>query len=174
MFLGKKLSIIGLALALGAGSVVLAQQVQPANPAAGPQQPQRRAFARRMMRRRARMGMLRGLRQLNLTDQQKQQARSIVQTNFQSTQAQRQELRKLMEQRRAGPLDANGIARAKAVRAQLAALLTPDQKAKLEELRKARRANHPRMRRGQALLSETRFNQRFLAPLESDLGGAIF
>ncbi len=162
MFLGKKLSIIGLALALGAGSVVLAQQVQPANPAAGPQQPQRRAFARRMMRRRARMGMLRGLRQLNLTDQQKQQARSIVQTNFQSTQAQRQELRKLMEQRRAGPLDANGIARAKelrgqmresrkAVRAQLAALLTPDQKAKLEELRKARRANHPRMRRGQAL-----------------------
>jgi Spy/CpxP family protein refolding chaperone len=99
------------------------------------------------------MGMFRALRQLNLTDQQRQQARTIMQTNFKNTQAQRQELRQLMQQRRAGTLDAAGQARAKelrgqflegrkTVRTQLAALLTPEQKAKLEEMIKARRANH--------------------------------
>lgn len=159
MFLSKKLTVAGLMLGLGGGAV-LAQQTQPSNPNTGAQQPQRPAFARRMMRRRARMGMLRGLRQLDLTDQQKQQARAIMQSNFQSTQAQRQELRQLMQQHRAGTLDANGQARAKELRTQLMesrksahtqlfALLTADQKAKLEEMRKARRANHPRFRRGQ-------------------------
>lgn len=163
MFLRNKLTIAGLLFGLATGGSVLAQQTQPNNPATGAQQPQRRAFARRMMRRRARMGMFRALRQLNLTDQQKQQARTIIQTNFQSTQTQRQELRQLMQQRRAGTLDANGQARAKeirtqlmegrkATRTQLSALLTPEQKAKLEEMIKARRANHgPMGRRNQTL-----------------------
>jgi Spy/CpxP family protein refolding chaperone len=158
MFLGKKFTIAGLMLGLAGGAAV-AQQTGAANPATGAQQP-RPALQRRMMRRRARMGMFRGLRQLDLTDQQKQQARSIMQTNFQNTQAQRQELRQLMQQRRAGTLDANGTARAQELRkqlmesrksthAQLTALLTAEQKAKLEELKKMRRANHQRLRRGQ-------------------------
>ena len=159
MFLGKRLTIAGVILGL-AGGLVFAQQVQPNNPTTGAQQPQRPAFQRRMMRRRARMGAFRLFRQLDLTDQQKQQARSIVQTNSQNTQAQRQELRQLMQQRRAGTLDANGIARAKELRkqlmesrksvhTQLAALLTAEQKAKLEEMKQARRANRQRLRPGQ-------------------------
>jgi Spy/CpxP family protein refolding chaperone len=97
--------------------------------------------------------MFRILRQLNLTDQQKQQARSIIQTNLQSTKAQRQELRQLTQQWRQNTLSAEGLARAnelrkqlregqKAVRDQLTGILTPEQKAKLEEMIKTRRANH--------------------------------
>jgi len=158
MFLGKKFTVAGLMLGL-AGGTAIAQQTGVVNPATAAQQPQRPALQRRMMRRRARIGMFRGLRQLDLTDQQKQQARSIMQANFQSTQAQRQELRQLMQQRRAGTLDTNGTARAQELRkqlmesrksthAQLTALLTAEQKAKLEEMKKMRRANHQRLRRG--------------------------
>jgi len=97
--------------------------------------------------------MLRVLRQLNLTDQQKQQVRSITQTNLQSTKAQRQELRPLTRQWRQGTLTAEGLARASelrkqlregqnAVRGQLTGILTPEQKAKLEEMIKTHRANH--------------------------------
>jgi len=163
MFLRNKLTIAGLMFGLAAGGSVFAQQqTQPTNPATTAQQPQRPAFARRGMRRRERMGAFRSLRQLNLTDQQKQQARTIIQNNFKNTQAQRQELRQLMEKRRAGALDANDQARAtelrgqlmetrKATRTQLDALLTPEQKTKLEEMKKARRANHgPMGRRDQA------------------------
>lgn len=162
MFLRSKLTIAALILGLTGGGSVFAQQTQPNNQATTAQQPQRPAFARRMMRRRARMGMFRALRQLDLTDEQRQQARSIIQSSFKNTQAQRQELRQLMQKRRAGTLDANDQARAKelrgqllegrkATRTQLAALLTPEQKAKLEEMKKARRANHERFgRRNQA------------------------
>lgn len=131
------------------GTVVLAQQPQANNPNPTIQEQRRAGIKRRAMRRQARRGAFRGLRQLDLTDQQKQQARSIIQAQAQSTQTQRQELRQLMQQRRAGTLDANGQARAqelrrqlmegrKAVHTQLTALLTAEQKAKLEESRKAR------------------------------------
>ncbi len=158
MLLRTKATIAGIIFGLTSfGAGALAQQPQPNTSGATVQQQRRAGVRRRALRRRARMGMLRGLRQLNLTDQQKQQARTIIQTNFQSTQTQRQELRQLMQQRRAGTLDANGQARAKelrtqlldgrkAVRTQLAALLTPEQKAKLEEMIK-RRANHGRFGR---------------------------
>jgi Spy/CpxP family protein refolding chaperone len=162
MFLRTKFTIAGLIVGLATcGSVALAQQPQPNNQAAGVQQQGPAGMKRRAMRRRARMGMFLALRQLNLTDQQRQQARTIMQANFQNTQAQRQELRQLMQQRRAGTLDAAGQARArelrgqllegrKAVRTQLTGLLTPEQKAKLEEMIKARRANHsPLGRRNQ-------------------------
>jgi Spy/CpxP family protein refolding chaperone len=156
MFLRTKLSVAGLAVSLSAfGGVNLAQQTQTSaqNPAAGVQQTRRAGMARRAMQRRARQPMFRLLRQLNLTDEQKQQARSIIQTNLQSTKAQRQELRQLTRQWRQNTLSADGLARAgelrkqlaetrKGVRTQLAGILTPEQKAKLEEIIKARRANH--------------------------------
>jgi Spy/CpxP family protein refolding chaperone len=148
MSLLKKLAIIALALSFN--SIAFAQQPQPNTSAAGNPQA-RRMMRRKMMRRRARMGELRGLRQLNLTDQQRQQARSIRQSFAQSTQSQRQELRQLMQQRRAGTLTADNEARAKElrrqlmqgrqnVRTQLSALLTAEQKAKFDEMIKARRA----------------------------------
>lgn len=154
MFLRTKLSVAGLAVSLS-GGVALAQQTQPSvqNPAAGVQQTRRAGMARRVMKRRARQPMFRVLRQLNLTDQQKQQVRSIVKTNLQSTKEQRQELRQLTRQWRQSTLSPDGLARAnelrkqlmegrKAVRDQLTGILTPEQKAKLEEMIKTRRANH--------------------------------
>jgi Spy/CpxP family protein refolding chaperone len=96
--------------------------------------------------------VLRVLRQLNLTDAQKQQMRTIFRTSFQTTKAQRQELRPLTRQWREGTLTAEGLGRAnelhkqlnearKSTRTQLAALLTPDQKTKLEEIIKTRKAH---------------------------------
>jgi Spy/CpxP family protein refolding chaperone len=153
MFLRLKLSVAGLAVSLS-GGVALAQQTQPSvqNPAAGVQQARRAGMARRIMQRRAGQPILRVLRQLNLTDQQKQQVRSIIQTNLQSTKAQRQELRQLTRQWRQSTLSSDGLARAnelrkqlregrEAMRGQLTGILTPEQKAKLEEMIKTRRAN---------------------------------
>jgi len=156
MFLRTKLSVAGLAISLSAfGGVALAQQTQTTaqNPAAGVQKTRRAAMARRGTDRRARQPMFRILRQLGLTDQQKQQARSIIQTNLQSTKTQRQEMRQLTQQWRQGTLAPEGLARAKELRGQLAesrkgvrtqltGILTPEQKAKLEEMIKTRRANH--------------------------------
>jgi Spy/CpxP family protein refolding chaperone len=154
MLLRTRLAVAGLALAFAsAGAVVFAQQPQKTDPATGVQQPRRPGMARRAMRRRARLGAFRVLRQLNLTDEQKQQARSIRQKNRQSTEAQRKELRQLTQQWRQGTLTPEGLGRAKELRSQLAetrkvmrtqldGILTAEQKAKLEEMLKARRANH--------------------------------
>ena len=155
--LRTRLKIAGLMLGLSVfGGGALAQQPQQNNNAAAP--PQRGAQMRRMMmRRRAKGGgMLRGFRQLNLTDQQQQQMRSIMQTQGQGTQAQRQEMRQLMQKRRAGTLTAQDETRAKelrqqfmqsrqGIRTQLTNILAADQKAKLEEMFKTRRANHERL-----------------------------
>jgi len=142
--------MLGLAMF---GIVGRAQQPQPSNPASAVQQPRKSGPAQRAMRRRATFGMFRVLRQLNLTDQQKQQARSIIQTNMQSTKAQRQELSELARQWRQGTLTPAGLTRAnelhkqflearKTVRTQLTGILTQEQKEKLDEMIKARRSNH--------------------------------
>lgn len=137
------------------GAEVLAQQTQPNNPAPSvQQQPQRRPGMRRRAMR-ARAGRAHALQQLNLTDQQKEQMRTLMQGNRQSTLAQRQEMRQLTQQWRQGTLTPEGLERAKALRAQLAenrkamrgqmeGILTADQKAKLEEMKSARRANRER------------------------------
>jgi Spy/CpxP family protein refolding chaperone len=152
--------IAGLIFGLAFGAVAFAQQTPPQtqNPTPGVQQ--RQGFGqmgrRRAMRRRAMMGGFRMLRQLKLTDAQKQQARTIMQSNFASTKAAREELARLFNQRREGTLTPEGIARAKelrkqlqesrqGVRTQLTGILTPEQKAKLEEMIKTRRANHERL-----------------------------
>ena len=153
---GTRLKIAGVILGLLMfGGSVIPQQTQQNSNAAAPSQ--RGAQMRRMMMRRRGMGgMMRGIRQLDLTDQQKQQARSIMQTQGQGTQAQRQEMRQLMQKRRAGPLTAQEEARAKELRqqlmksrqdarTQLMTVLTAEQKAKLEEMIKTRRANHEKL-----------------------------
>jgi Spy/CpxP family protein refolding chaperone len=152
-----KAAMARLIFGLAFGTVALAQQQVPQtqNPTPGVQQ--RQGFGkmgrRRGMRRRGMKGEFGILRQLNLTDAQKQQARTITQSNFANTKATREELAKLFDQRAEGTLTPEQIARAKelrrqlqesrqGVRAQLTGILTPDQKAKLEELIKTRRANH--------------------------------
>ncbi len=112
------------------------------------------------MRRRARLGTMRGLRALNLTDAQKQQAQSIIRSNFERNQAVREEFLQLVQKRRQGTLSETAQTRAqelrkqlqesrKTVRTQLATLLTDEQKSKLEERRKTRRERRERLgRRG--------------------------
>ncbi len=99
-------------------------------------------------RRRGGMGHL--MRELNLSEDQRQQARAIVQRRLESTKTQREELFKLRERRIAGTFTAEDEARAKAlhqeirtamkgVRTEMAGVLTAEQKAKLEELKKDRK-----------------------------------
>jgi Spy/CpxP family protein refolding chaperone len=157
-----KAMIAGLIFGLAFGAVAFAQQTSPQtqNPTTGAQQ--RQGFGqmgkRRAMRHRGMMGGFRVLRQLNLTDAQKQQARAIIQNDVTNTntKAAREELAKLRSQRREGTLTPEGMARAKelhkqfkesrqGVRNQLAGILTTEQKAKLEEMIKTRKANHEKL-----------------------------
>ena len=103
---------------------------------------------RREMGRRGGMGHL--MRELNLTDEQRQQGRAMMQRRLESTKLQREELFKLREKRIAGTFTPDDEARAKAlrqemrtamegVRTEMAGVLTAEQKAKLEGLRKERK-----------------------------------
>jgi len=140
--------VIGLIACAG---VTFAQQPQSNN--STPPVPQSGGIARRGMRERARGPRV--IEQLNLTDAQRQQARSIMQASRERTRAQRLEMRELSQQWRQGTLTADNLEKAKALRVQLAEsrraereqmmnLLTTEQKTKLQELRQQRRANHER------------------------------
>jgi Spy/CpxP family protein refolding chaperone len=158
MFLRTKLQYATLALGLltALGAVVQAQQPATQNPTEGP----------------GRMGPGEGrgfrhgpgpegglgprmLRELNLTDDQKQQVRTILQQSFAGSKAVREEMRQLGEKRRQGPLTSEEEARARTLHeqmrasmkdteAKIASILTPEQKARIEALRKERKANHDR------------------------------
>jgi Spy/CpxP family protein refolding chaperone len=169
MYLLKKLPLTLSALILLAiGSTAWAQDQQGQNKAQTPEanRPQR-PFDRgegRGFRRGPGPGGSFGpglLRELNLTDDQKQQVRNVIQQGMASTKAQREELRQLGEKRFQGTLSADDEARAKTLHEQMraamqdneskiAAILTAEQKAKLADLIKERQANGERFgkRRG--------------------------
>lgn len=143
------------------GAVVVAQEQQtPTTAAPGIQQRNRgdrmeRRGKRRHMRRE---GLGGGLRGLDLTDQQKEQARAIMRANFESHKTQIEELKQLRQKGRDGALSDADKARAKelhnqlhesklSARRQLSALLTAEQKSKLEERMKNRRENRERFGR---------------------------
>ena len=163
MFTRTRLSIVNLiTAAILAGGTALAQQPQPNNNSVAPPRPNRQ-MREMKMRRRGMRGIARGLHQLNLTDQQQQQVRSIVQSQVQSTQAQRQELRQLAQKRRTGTLTDAETTRAielrqqlrqsrQGVRTQMLAVLTSEQKAKLDEMIKTRRANRARPGPGRRII----------------------
>lgn len=116
---------------------------------------------------RHRGGMRRLLRELNLTDEQRQQARAIMQRRLASTKSQREELFRLREKRIAGTFTADDEARAKAlrqemrasmegVRAEMEALLTAEQKARLDQLKQERKGKmEERMKRRQEFLNKS-------------------
>jgi Spy/CpxP family protein refolding chaperone len=103
----------------------------------------------------------RGMRQLDLTEEQRQQQRAILQRHLGATKAQREELFKLREKRIAGTFTADDEARAQAlreeiqssmrgIRSEMEGVLTAEQRAKLEQLkseRKARREDRRERRR---------------------------
>lgn len=154
MFVNTKFVMAALVFSsLAFGGQALGQQPETGNQATAVRQSQRGRVARRGMSQRRGLPMLRVLRRLNLTEDQKQQVRSTLRGQVQSTQAQRQELRQLQLQRRDGTITPEGIARAKelraqlaesrtAVRAELAGILTDEQKMRLQTMIKARRAGH--------------------------------
>ncbi len=156
------LSVAGLVIVLAScGTGVLAQQAPASTTAANTQQREGRRQRRQMMRRHARMRMFGAMRQLNLTDAQKQQAQSIIRANAASTETAREELSQLRRKFHDGTLTDEEKAKAKELRqqlrasrqntrTQLASLLTPDQKSKFDEMIKNRRENRGRFgRRGQ-------------------------
>jgi Spy/CpxP family protein refolding chaperone len=164
MFLRKSLfGVVGIVLTLGMG--VCAQETQSQTPSTQDGNLQRERVER-MERRRERMenredrgpredrerhrsgGHL--MRELNLTEEQRQQSRAIMQRRLESTKLQREELFKLREKRIAGTFTADDEARARAlrqeirtamegVRTEMDGVLTAEQKARLEGLKKERR-----------------------------------
>lgn len=157
MFSRKSLTTI-LGIILAFGTVAIAQQTQTQSPDAGSQLKRRsERLAQRGERkgRRNRMGHRGGIghfiRELNLSDEQRQQSRAIMRRRLEGTRTQREELFKLREKRIAGTFTAEDEARAKAlrqemrtsmegVRAEMEGVLTAEQKAKLEQLRLERKA----------------------------------
>ena len=162
MFEKLRLSSAALIAVLSvSGAVVVAQDQQP--PTTGAPQVQKQNRGDRLGRRGKRHMRGRrlggGLRGLDLTDQQKEQARAIMRANFESHKAQIEELKQLRQKGREGLSDADK-ARAKelhnqlresrlSARNQLSSLLTAEQKTKLEERMKNRRERRERTgRRG--------------------------
>jgi Spy/CpxP family protein refolding chaperone len=132
---------LGLLTALGAA--VQAQQTTTQTPVQGPER-MGRGEGRGFRRGPGRGGFgPRIIHELNLTDAQKQQARSIIQQSLANNKTTREELRQLAEKRRQGTLTTDDQARAKVLREQMgaarketetkmASLLTAEQKAKAE------------------------------------------
>ena len=98
-------------------------------------------------------GMRNLMRGIELSEEQRQQSRAIMQRRLASTKVQREELFKLREKRIAGTFSAEDEARAKAlhqeiraamdgVRTEMQSILTAEQKARIEEFQKERKATH--------------------------------
>ena len=151
---GNKLMGAGMTALLCLGVAAFAQQPQgpPIDRANRPDRIGRRGGpeGRDKMRGRERHGMRGVLRELNLTDAQKERVRAAIQHNMEGTKAQREELRQLAEKRRQGALTPEQEARARSLRQEISnsmrnshsdlfAILTPEQKTRLEEIKKARR-----------------------------------
>jgi protein CpxP len=173
MFSRKSLiSVLGIILTIGIGAV--AQETQPQSPT-GPDAALK-ARSERLARRgehtrgRERIGHRGGIghviRELNLTDEQRQQARAIMQRRLQGTKPQREELFKLREKRIGGTFTNDDEVRAKALRqemraamagtrAEMEGLLTTEQNAKLEQLKQERKAKfEQRMKARQEFLNK--------------------
>lgn len=105
-------------------------------------------------------GEFRGLRELNLTEDQSQQRRAITQRYLENIKSQREELFKLREKRMQGNLTAADEARARALRqeiqnsmqgmhSEIEAILTPEQRTKLKQIGAERKTRHDEMKKRQ-------------------------
>jgi Spy/CpxP family protein refolding chaperone len=157
MALRKTLTLAALALGLTVAFSASVFAQQQGGGGAGAQQ-QERGGRRRGGPGGPGFGMGRGLRELNLTDAQKEQARAIFDRFAANIKPQREQLMQLREQKKAGntPADAEERAKAlrsqiheseKAMRAELLTILTPEQRTKLDEMEKERKARRDEMRK---------------------------
>ncbi|HEX8494109.1 MAG TPA: Spy/CpxP family protein refolding chaperone [Pyrinomonadaceae bacterium] len=148
---------LGLVIALAFGaSAAYAQQTGTAQQDGAPDRMQRegRRGERGGRRGHKMMGMMRALRELNLTDAQQSQARAISERFSESTRPQREALQQLYEQ---GTPSEETRARAKQLRVEIreamqrargevVAILTPEQRTKLEQMELERKARHDERR----------------------------
>ncbi|MCA1603822.1 MAG: Spy/CpxP family protein refolding chaperone [Acidobacteria bacterium] len=157
MFLRRFLPVL-MSLTLAFGAIAYGQQPQtPAQDGGirGEGMRHREGRSHKRMGRRGRhgFGKFRGMRELNLTDEQRQQQQAIVQRHLESVKAQREELFKLREKRAQGNFTAEDEARAKALRqeihnstqsvhTEIESILTPEQRTKLEQFKTERKARH--------------------------------
>lgn len=104
------------------------------------------------------MGMMRTLRELNLTEAQQQQVRAIFERFAETTKPQREALMQLREQRAEGATDEQVAERAKqlrgeiraamqSARAEVSGILTPEQRTRLEQIEQERKARHDERRK---------------------------
>ena len=121
-------------------------------------------------RRHGRMGRqpgFRGMHELNLTEEQRNQQRAILQRHLGSMKGQREELFNLREKRIAGTFTAEDEARAQrlreeirssmqGIRTEMEGVLTAEQRAKLEQLKSERKARRDEMRERRRELRERR------------------
>ena len=157
------------------GMIALAQQAQ--TPTTTPDAALKQERLERREKRRERLDGMRGndregfglrgpghlVKELNLSEAQRQQIHAITQRRLESTKTQREELSKLRDKRMAGTFSADDEARAKTLRQEIratmegirtetAGVLTAEQKARLEELQKERKARfEERMKERQEL-----------------------
>lgn len=100
-------------------------------------------------------GGMRMFEQLNLSDTQKQQIQGILKTSGEATRPKQEEMFRLRQQSNQGTLSADDQAKLNQLSADLKAsrektnesinaILTPEQRTKLEELRQQRRSMGPR------------------------------
>jgi Spy/CpxP family protein refolding chaperone len=174
MSLSSKLTRAGLTLGLVASfsAPVFAQQPQASAPDSETQQSERGQRHRR--KRGGDMAFTRILRELALTEAQQQQARTIIENHAEAIKPQREELFRLREQREQGADQADLQQRARALReqihesaknmrAQLLSILTPDQRARFDQMEtefRARRAERRERRRGMRDNEQQRDNEQ--------------
>jgi protein CpxP len=155
----------GLAV-VALSSFVMAQDNRTTTPQQDEQKSERKAWKRGGegkrdgMRRGGRGFRMHGLRQLNLTDAQKEQIRTIMESkrgNREANQTGREEIRQIIEAKRSGTITAEQQERLKAFREQrrenarqlheqILAVLTPEQKTQLEQLKQERKQRHQEFR----------------------------
>lgn len=156
------LAALGLGLALSFSAPVFAQQPQTDAPERDGHRGERGRGDRGPRHRGKRggdMGFLRILRQLDLSEAQAAQARTIIENHLEATKSQREELMRLREQREQNGAQADVSSRAKELRqqlhetaknmrAQLLTILTPDQRAKFDQMETEFKARRERRREG--------------------------
>jgi Spy/CpxP family protein refolding chaperone len=154
--------ILVICLTLAFGAITYGQQ-QPQAPAQddairgeGIRRREGRSYERMGRAGRPGFGKLRGMSELNLTDDQRQQQRAIFQRHLEGIKAQREELFKLREKREQGNFTDDDKARARALRQEIhdsmqrvetefENILTPEQRTKREQLKTERKARHDDM-----------------------------
>ena len=157
MFLKSRLIAAGLLGLLLMASAPVSSAQQPEEPGADMQQNERGMRRGRRHRGERDGHLLRILRGLELTEAQQQQTRPILENHLATIKPLREELFKLREQKEQGAESADFHSRARELRsqlqastqnmhAQLLAILTPDQRIKLEQMETELKERRERMR----------------------------